>query len=422
MSNVSKKFIDITPHRSILTKISQTGYSVQEALSELVDNAIDARQIGKKLTVKINISSGSITIEDNGIGMNEKDACKSIRLGFSSKKDQLGEFGLGLKTASSFLGKHLELRTTQNNSDEEYIIEYDEDIWLKRGDWHKFPFNIINKDDKGRSGTRVKISQLKTELSPKLVETIIDEFSVRFGPFIENKELELFFNKKQCHSLTKSNIIGNKITKFEFKVGSVHAKGWWGYQLAGFNKSYYGLNTFRRGRLVTTYDKLGITPNQDIKQIIGDLHIDGIPITHDKKGWLQSSKEYKELEKILRKYFKPFEKKPKKLLSGYPVSGGKIIGKVRLINMFMSGDTEKEMSRIKKGDIIVTAMTRPHFLLGIRRAGGIITDLGGTLCHAAIVSREFNISAVVGTQIATSILKDNQEIILDGDSGIIYEY
>jgi len=87
----------------------------------------------------------------------------------------------------------------------------------------------------------------------------------------------------------------------------------------------------------------------------------------------------------------------------------------------MAGDMAKEMARIERGDIIVTEMTRPHFLLGIRRAGGIITDLGGNLCHAAIVAREFNIPAVVGTQTATSTLRDGQKIILDGNGGYIYE-
>ena len=109
------------------------------------------------------------------------------------------------------------------------------------------------------------------------------------------------------------------------------------------------------------------------------------------------------------------------MLSGFPASAGRIAGTARLVNMFSSGDMAKEMSRIQKGDILVTAMTRPQFLLGIRRAAGIITDLGGNLCHAAIVAREFNIPAVVGTQIATTTLRDGQKIILDGNDGYIYE-
>ncbi|MBI4999770.1 ATP-binding protein [Candidatus Gottesmanbacteria bacterium] len=108
----TKKFIDISPHRSIMTKISQTGYSIQEALSELIDNAIDARLPNKKLTVNLDVTPDMIVINDTASGMTEEQAAKSIRLGYSEKHGQLGEFGLGLKTASSFLGRNFTLITT----------------------------------------------------------------------------------------------------------------------------------------------------------------------------------------------------------------------------------------------------------------------------------------------------------------------
>lgn len=418
--NKETKYIDISPHRSLLTKISQTGYSIQEALSELIDNAIDARLPQQKLTVSVDISPDMITINDNGSGMTEEQAAHSIRLGFSNKKGQLGEFGLGLKTSTSFLGRSFTLITTTRDSDEEYILEYDENHWLEHGDWYKYPFIVERGIERGKSGTTVIVKRLKVEFSQKLLATIKDEFGMRFGPFIANDELELTFNKEVCKPFIPA-LLDDKKNEFTFDFKGGKAWGWWGYQLSGLNQSYYGFHTYRRGRLVTTYDKIGLTPNQDIKQVIGDLHIEGIPITHDKKGFLKSSEEYKSLEAVMREYFKPFEKRPKRVLSGYPASAGKVAGTVRRVNMFMNGDMAKEMARIERGDIIVTEMTRPHFLLGIRRAGGIITNLGGNLCHAAIVAREFNIPAVVGTQTATTHLKDGQKVILDGNGGYVYE-
>lgn len=416
----TRKYIDISPHRSILTKISQTGYSIQEAISELIDNAIDARIPNEKLTVSVDISHDLITVSDNGKGMTEEQAAKAICLGFSEKKGQLGEFGLGLKTSTSFLGKGFTLITTPRDSGEEYVLEYDEEHWLKHGDWNKYPFIVNRGINPEKSGTTIIIRHLKVKFSDKLLKSIRDEFGLRFGPFIQNNELELIFNGESCEPFSPT-IIDNKKNEFAFEFRGGNGWGWWSYQLAGLNKSYYGFHTYRRGRLVTTYDKIGLTPNQDIKQIIGDLHIEGVPITHDKKGWLKSSREYQEIESKMREYFKLFEKKPKRILSGFPASAGRVIGIARLVNMFLAGDVEKEMRRIQKGDIIVTEMTRPHFLLGIRRAAGIITDLGGNLSHAAIVAREFNIPAVVGTQNATKTLRDGQKVILDGHDGYIYE-
>lgn len=416
----TKKLIDISPHRSILTKIAQTGYSIQEALSELIDNAIDARLPKQKLVVSIDIAPDMVVITDNASGMTEEQAAKAIRLGFSEKKGQLGEFGLGLKTSTSFLGKSFSIITTPKGSSEEYILEWDEDHWLEHGDWYKYPFIINRGVDPNKSGTTVIIKRLKVEFSEKLLKNIQDEFGLRFGPFIQNGELELVFNK-EISSPFVPKIIDDKKNEFTFEFKGGKAWGWWGYQLSGLNKSYYGFHTYRRGRLVTTYDKIGLTPNQDIKQIIGDLNIEGIPITHDKKGLLKSSKQYQELERKMREYFTPFEKKPKRIISGYPASAGRILGTVRIVSMLAIADIEKEIKRIKKGDIIVTQMTRPNFFIGIRRSGGIITNLGGNLCHAAIIAREFNIPAIVGTQNAMSTLIDGQRVILDGYEGHVYE-
>ncbi len=419
--NEETKYIDITPHRSILTKISQTGYSIQEALSELIDNAIDARISETVLNVSVDISADSIVVTDDGTGMTEELASKSIRLGFSEKKQQLGEFGLGLKTSTSFLGQGFTLTTSPKGSDEEYEINYDADDWLENGDWYKYPFVVRKGIDTNKSGTKVEVHKLRVHITDKLLASIREEFGLRFGPFIQNKELNLIFNGEPCPPFVPS-ILDDKKNEFSFDFPGGKAWGWWGYQLSGLNKSYYGFHTYRRGRLVTTYDKVGLTPNQDIKQIIGDLHIEGIPINHDKKNFAKTSEGYRSMEDQMRVYFKPFEKKPKRILSGYAASAGRVRGTVKMIRTTAHNtDIQKVLENVKHGDIIVTEMTRPQYLLAIRRSAGIITNLGGNLCHAAIVSREFNIPCVVGTQNATDLLVEGKKVILDGNDGYIYE-
>ena len=139
MANIKTKEINILPHRSLMPKIGQTGYSVLQAISELVDNSIDAREDGKVLTVEIFFDNdkGMVEISDNGVGMDEQTAANSMKLAHSAKKNNLGEFGLGLKTAATSLGKNFQIATTQKGNDEEYILEYDEEKWLKSGDWTK---------------------------------------------------------------------------------------------------------------------------------------------------------------------------------------------------------------------------------------------------------------------------------------------
>ncbi|NCF75260.1 MAG: hypothetical protein GWO87_02115 [Xanthomonadaceae bacterium] len=64
-------------------------------------------------------------------------------------------------------------------------------------------------------------------------------------------------------------------------------------------------------------------------------------------------------------------------------------------------------------------MTSPDYIAGIKKASVIITDEGGLTCHAAIVSRELNKTCVIGTKIATKVLKDGDLIEVDANKGVV---
>ncbi len=81
--------------------------------------------------------------------------------------------------------------------------------------------------------------------------------------------------------------------------------------------------------------------------------------------------------------------------------------------------SEKDFSKIKKGDILVTDETDASFLPAMAKAMAVVTDLGGILCHAAIVSRELKIPCVVGTKNATQVLENGDLIEIDVKNGIV---
>ncbi|MBI5122890.1 hypothetical protein HZA75_03450 [Candidatus Roizmanbacteria bacterium] len=99
------------------------------------------------------------------------------------------------------------------------------------------------------------------------------------------------------------------------------------------------------------------------------------------------------------------------LLKGTPASLGTVKGKVKIFR------DSSESHKIKKGDILVTEMTDPLYMSAIMKAGGVITNIGGVLSHAAIVSREFHIPCIVGSGNATEVLKDDQIVVLDATKG-----
>lgn len=79
----------------------------------------------------------------------------------------------------------------------------------------------------------------------------------------------------------------------------------------------------------------------------------------------------------------------------------------------------EEISKMRKGDILVACMTQPEFVPAMRMASAVITDEGGLTCHAAIVSRELGIPCVIGTKIATRVLKDGDMVEVDANKGIV---
>jgi pyruvate, water dikinase len=103
------------------------------------------------------------------------------------------------------------------------------------------------------------------------------------------------------------------------------------------------------------------------------------------------------------------------LLTGLGASPGVGAGKVKIIHSL------EELNKVEKGDILVTKMTNPDMVVSMQKADGIITDEGGVTSHAAIVSREMGIPAVVGVGNATSTLKDGDLVTVDGTNGKIYQ-
>ncbi len=100
-------------------------------------------------------------------------------------------------------------------------------------------------------------------------------------------------------------------------------------------------------------------------------------------------------------------------LKGTVAYPGKAQGKVRIVNILEDGEDFHE------GDILVSLNTNPDLVPIIKKAAAIVTDEGGIMCHAAIVSREFKIPCVIGTKNATKVLKDGDMVEVDADAGIV---
>jgi phosphohistidine swiveling domain-containing protein len=101
------------------------------------------------------------------------------------------------------------------------------------------------------------------------------------------------------------------------------------------------------------------------------------------------------------------------VLRGTGASPGIVRGTARVVH------GAAEFARILPGDIIVCQASNPSWVPVFAIAGGLVTNLGGLLSHAAVVAREFGLPAVVGVRGATEVIADGQQVEIDGTSGVV---
>lgn len=100
-------------------------------------------------------------------------------------------------------------------------------------------------------------------------------------------------------------------------------------------------------------------------------------------------------------------------VSGAVAYAGKVRGRVRRI-LHLS-----DVGTMRNGEILVANMTHPDYMMAIRKARAIVTDEGGVVCHAAIISRELKIPCVIGTGEATKVFQDGDRVEVDAIAGIV---
>jgi pyruvate,water dikinase len=102
--------------------------------------------------------------------------------------------------------------------------------------------------------------------------------------------------------------------------------------------------------------------------------------------------------------------KASNFLSGEPLSAGKIRARARIIRDF------SEVHKLRQGEILVTHHADPGWTPLFTIASGLIIEVGGVICHAAMVARELGMPALSVTG-ATSLIKNGSDVELDADEG-----
>ncbi len=302
-----KTTVDITPDKSLIQKLGLTGYRTAEAISELLDNSIDAR-IGEdteRIDVVLDFVGKTISVSDDGYGMNLEELEKGLTIAKGTKleKEKLGKFGLGMKSACSTLGKEFTITTSKNNSDLEYFVHYEEDEWLRDSSqtWKNFEIET-RKKTRPWNGTIIKISKLNIPLYPNQTTRLRKNFGIRYGSYIKSEEISLYINTRECKSVELRILEGSR-NKLNIELNNdKFLTGWIGLLEKRSIKGEYGIHLYKNKRLIKAFDKFGIRNHPEVAKITGELHLDHVPVNFHKTGFIEESLEYKEAVNAFRTY------------------------------------------------------------------------------------------------------------------------
>ena len=223
----------------------------------------------------------------------------------------------------------------------------------------------------------------------------------------------------------KIKVSSKKYKKIQTKVLNMRKMLWWREEFRDVSTRFYYLIRVYTIELAKLFVQDKIIENIDdiwfLK--VGDIwdYIDSRITNKDIKEIIQKNKLY---YNSYRNYMSENEigqnlganneeKNNENAIKGLGANNGKVIGIARVIENF------DEIDRLQKNDILVTKFTDTGWTPKFAILSGIVTEYGGILCHAAIVSREYGIPAIVSCHDALTKIKDGQKIMIDGATGIV---
>jgi hypothetical protein len=302
--NEAVERVDITPHPSLLQRAGRLNYSIPEAVGELVDNEVDARRAGELLSVEVYIGTkggGQIQVKGDGSGMSPETLASAMRMGFSTKGgDLIGLYGLGMKTASSYLGGHVEIVTAQAGDDLGSRIVYDQEEFLAREEW-SLPLERIKTGFD--HGTMITITKLNVNIYGGVNEAVAVWAGRVFRHFITNEQVALQVNGIPIVPFEWD--LEDGPSHFEFDVNGKTVLGWYGLQRIFTPKTGYGFDLIRHNRIVKRHEKIGFNAHPKLNKIVGEIHLDEFSVTNNKNDFIRGTDDWNDFEEWMKETVRP---------------------------------------------------------------------------------------------------------------------
>jgi hypothetical protein len=286
---------------SLLRKVGLSGHSVAEAVSELVDNALDARRDDHvSVRVEYDARDGWLRVTDNGRGMNRQELADALVLGLSAKGGyDIGRFGLGLKTAATALGSKFEVHTVREEATYEWVAEYDEAQFVMSGRW-ELPLRRQRK--RRQTGTLVEIRSDRVYAT--LHQSLHRNLGWTFRHFLRDGVLDLAVNDVPVEPAGYA-VDPDSVMPIEGEVSGKLVHGWVGLLHKSSQRGWYGFSMVRHRRILRRHEKLGFQPHPSTARVVGELHLDDFDTNNLKTDFIRETSHWRELETWLSREIEP---------------------------------------------------------------------------------------------------------------------
>jgi hypothetical protein len=294
------KTVNITPDVSLLKKAGEVNYKIPDAVAELVDNPLDEREPGQKLTIEVTVGQKDgekyLRVVDDARGMTPEQAADAMVMAKSLKeKGKIGHFGMGMKTACSNLGACFEIITCTAKAKKATRIIYDEDAFLKAAKWE---IELEEVDKPFDHGTQITITKPKTNFYAGVKNTMLGKFGKLFKHYVGSGEVEILINGDVVEPYVPDTIMEYD-TEITFDVNGKVVRGWASLARQGTAKGAYGFDLVRQNRVIKEHEKIGFEASAALTRLVGELHLDDFPVTNNKTDFRVDTDEWTALNKNL---------------------------------------------------------------------------------------------------------------------------
>lgn len=320
-----------------LLRYADLDYDEWYAMSEFVDNSLhsflqhkpDLEALGYNIcNVHISIDrdeSEAINIHDDSGGIHKDEFQRLLSLGIKKEQCdvQLSEFGMGMKTAAFWFGRHIEIETKHFTSDECFSITIDLD---KLGTENEVQIKPVRASSNHKGYTKIRITQLNRSLSRKKSK-IKEALASIYRKYIETEQININFEGETLRPYTFTLLKqadGSELRKdviITLKNGK-KAKGWLGVMDVG-KTVYSGFSVYRNNRLIQGYPDNAWRPIELFGQeggsnsrknqtLVGELDMTEFQVAHTKNKVNFVGDEDAEFRKILKEEFAEIQREGNK--------------------------------------------------------------------------------------------------------------